>query len=72
MLHGFGRNNPEYDKSWPNYPGGIVNGITSHLSDESDIAFLPEGIADDGRHRWRWSEQWLPHAAWYFSAVCSS
>lgn len=72
MLHGFGRNNPEYDRSWPNYPGGIVNGITSDLSDESDIAFLPEGIADDGRHRWRWSEQWLPHAAWYFSAVCSS
>lgn len=72
MLHGFGRNNPEYQKSWPNYPGGIVNGITGGFSDESDIDFLPEEAAEKGEHRWRWSEQWLPHAAWFMLAVCSS
>lgn len=71
MLHGKGRNNPEYERSLPNFPGGIVNGITGGLSDEADIDFLPAGAADDGKHRWRWAEQWLPHAAWFFIAVCA-
>jgi hypothetical protein len=70
MLHGFGRNNPEYEWGWFNAPGGIVNGITAGFRDEQDIDFLPDEVAADGMHRWRWSEQWLPHAAWFFLAAC--
>jgi hypothetical protein len=71
LLHGFGRNNPEYEESWPNAYGGICNGITGGFADEEDIDFLPLPQAERGEHRWRWSEQWLPHAAWYLLAVCA-
>jgi hypothetical protein len=71
MLHGFGRNNPEYEERWPNAHGGICNGITGGFADERDIDFLPAPAAALGEHRWRWSEQWLPHAAWYLLAVCA-
>ena len=70
LLHGLGRNNPEYEWGWFNTPGGIVNGITAGFRDEEDIDFLPDEVAGDGMHRWRWSEQWLPHAAWFFLAAC--
>lgn len=54
-------------------PGGIVNGITAAVNkengDEDGIAwnqgFAATGADDD----WRWTEQWLPHAAWYLYAV---
>ena len=71
MLHGIGRNNPEYEKDFPNAHGGICNGITAGFADEGDIDFLPQPFAEWGKHRWRWSEQWLPHAAWYLLAVCT-
>jgi hypothetical protein len=71
LLHGFGRNNPEYEEPWPNAYGGICNGITGGFADEEDIDFLPLPYAERGEHRWRWSEQWLPHAAWYLLAVCA-
>lgn len=71
MLHGFGRNNPEYEPDYPNTFGGICNGITAGFADEEDIDFLPEPFARQGKHRWRWSEQWIPHAAWYLLAVCA-
>ncbi len=70
MFHGKGRNNPEYEWGWFNAPGGIANGITSGFRDEQDIDFLPEEVAHQGMHRWRWSEQWIPHAAWFFLAAC--
>ena len=70
MLHGKGRGNPEYEWGWFNAPGGIVNGITSGFSDEQDIDFLPDDAGRDPMHRWRWSEQWIPHAAWFFLAAC--
>ena len=73
MLHGTGRNNPDYMffEAWEykNAPGGIVNGITSGFKDEEDIDFhlmVSETGADND---WRWGEQWLPHAAWYMLAV---
>ncbi len=69
MLHGFGRNNPEYEEDFPNAYGGICNGITSGFEDEADIDFLPPAISGQGDHRWRWSEQWLPHAVWYLYAI---
>jgi len=50
-------------------PGGIVNGITAATNDEDGIAFdlgyAVTGADDD----WRWTEQWLPHAAWFLFAV---
>lgn len=73
MLHGTGRNNPEYmffgSYQYTNAPGGICNGITSGLEDEHDIDFnlLYEETGKD--YDWRWGEQWLPHAAWYLMAV---
>jgi hypothetical protein len=50
-------------------PDGIVNGITSGLGDEDGIAFNL-GYAVTGKDEdWRWTEQWLPLAAWYIYAV---
>jgi hypothetical protein len=50
-------------------PGGIMNGITASLDNEDGIAFNL-GYAVTGKDEdWRWTEQWLPHAAWYLYAV---
>jgi hypothetical protein len=69
MLQGQGRNNPRYEDRYPNAPGGICNGITSGITDEADIAFLPPEVEGRGDHRWRWSEQWIPHAGWFALAA---
>ena len=71
MMQGHGRNNPSYEKHYPNAPGGICNGITGGLDDEDDLDFLPESVANLGEYRWRWSEQWIPHAAWFLLALIS-
>ncbi|MCX7656225.1 MAG: glycoside hydrolase family 9 protein [Treponemataceae bacterium] len=71
MMQGRGHNNPSYELGFPNAPGGVCNGITSHPEDEEDIAFLPLPYASDGSWRWRWSEQWLPHGAWLLLALAS-
>ena len=68
MLQGRGRNNVEYTPDFPNLPGGIVNGITSHPDDEQGIAFLTSDTAE-GPDSWRWAEQWIPHSAWFLLAV---
>jgi len=73
MLHGKGRNNIAYmffdSYEYTNAPGGICNGITGGYTDPDGIDFglryAETGKDDD----WRWSEQWLPHAAWYLLAV---
>lgn len=75
MLQGTGHNNPAYGFfgtfEYTNAPGGIVNGITSGLTDETDIAFNI-GYAVTGKdYDWRWAEQWLPHTAWYLWAVAA-
>jgi hypothetical protein len=50
-------------------PGGIMNGITAGLDNEDGITFNL-GYAMTGKDEdWRWTEQWLPHAAWYLYAV---
>lgn len=69
MLQGHGRNNPRYEDHYPNAPGGICNGITAGYADEEDIDFLPAALEGRGDHRWRWSEQWIPHAAWFLLAL---
>ncbi len=67
MLQGFGSNWAIYGPAkFPNADGGICNGITSSLSDENDIGFCE---TEDPFQSWRWSEQWLPHAAWFLLAM---
>ncbi|WP_405058523.1 glycoside hydrolase family 9 protein [Kribbella sp. NBC_01505] len=70
MLQGRGRNNPDYASDFPNFPGGIVNGITAGWTDEQDVAFLPPDAPDGDE--WRWAEQWIPHTAWFLLATASA
>ncbi|HTR31575.1 MAG TPA: redoxin domain-containing protein [Puia sp.] len=75
MLQGTGRNNPAYGFfgtfEYTNAPGGIVNGITSGLTDESDIDFNLSYAQTHKDYDWRWAEQWLPHDAWYLLAIAA-
>jgi len=73
MLMGSGHGNAPYmffrSYKYTSAPGGIVNGITAATKDEDGIAFN-EGYALTGADDdWRWTEEWLPHAAWYLYAV---
>ncbi|GGP24482.1 glycoside hydrolase family 9 protein [Silvimonas amylolytica] len=70
MLQGWGRNNPRYEPGYYNAPGGVCNGITSGLEDETDIDFKKSEVATMA-NSWRWTEQWMPHGAWLFLALCS-
>ena len=70
FMYQFGDNNVPYMHS--NYGhgsqrGGISNGITGGKDhgDGSGIDFRTE----DNGNEWRWTEQWLPHAAWFLDAV---
>ena len=72
MMQGAGRNNVFYmffeSYEYNNAPGGICNGITGGRTNPDDIDFNV-GFAVTGKDEdWRWSEQWLPHAAWYLYA----
>ncbi|HTU34574.1 MAG TPA: glycoside hydrolase family 9 protein [Candidatus Acidoferrum sp.] len=73
MLNGSGRGSDPYMffDSWQytSAPGSIVNGITAGLNSEDSIAYNL-GYAITGKDTdWRWTEQWLPHAAWYLYAA---
>ena len=68
MLQGWGHNPPRYEPGFWNAPGGVCNGITSGLADERDIDFRSPHETDPS-HSWRWTEQWIPHAAWLFCAL---
>ncbi|HTV83861.1 MAG TPA: glycoside hydrolase family 9 protein [Dyella sp.] len=73
MLMGSGQRNAQYmyfrSYQYTSAPGAIINGITAGLDDEDGIAFNL-GYAQTGRDDdWRWTEQWLPHDAWYLYAV---
>ena len=73
MLMGSGHNNAPYmffrSYKYTSAPGAIINGITAASSDEDGIAF-DQGYAVTGQDEdWRWTEEWLPHAAWYLYAV---
>jgi hypothetical protein len=73
MLMGSGHGDAAYmffrSYKYTNAPGSIVNGITAASDDEDGIAFN-EGYLVTGKDEdWRWTEQWLPHAAWYLYAV---
>lgn len=69
--HGHGQAPYMFFKSWKytNAPGGIVNGITAALDNPDGIAW-DQGYGNTGKDDdWRWTEQWLPHAAWYMYAI---
>ena len=73
MLMGSGHGNAPYmffrSYKYTSAPGSILNGITAPIDNEDGIAFN-EGYAVTGKDEdWRWTEQWLPHAAWYLYAV---
>jgi hypothetical protein len=73
MLMGSGQRNAQYmffmSYEYTSAPGAIINGITASIDDEDGIAFNL-GYAQTGRDEdWRWTEQWLPHDAWYLYAV---
>ena len=72
FLYGSGTNNVPYMQSnfgHGSESGGISNGITGKegKGDGSGIDFK---ISDEG-NEWRWTEQWLPHAAWFLQAVAA-
>ncbi len=72
FMYKFGRNNVPYMHSnfgHGSERGGISNGITGKEGngDSSGIDYKTE----DNGNEWRWTEQWIPHAAWYLIAVSS-
>jgi hypothetical protein len=73
MLMGSGHGDAAYmffkSYKYTSAPGAVLNGITSGLNDEDGIAFN-QGFAVTGKDEdWRWTEEWLPHAAWYLYAI---
>jgi hypothetical protein len=70
FMYGFGKSNVPYMAALFGHgsqKGGISNGITGKEGhgDGSGIDFK---IHADG-NEWRWTEQWIPHAAWFLQAV---
>lgn len=71
FMYGFGEKNVPYMHS--NYghgseKGGISNGITGKEGngDGSGIDFKMDV---EGNDEWRWTEQWIPHSAWFLQAI---
>ncbi|RYY58491.1 MAG: glycosyl transferase, partial [Chitinophagaceae bacterium] len=70
FMYGFGQKNVPYMASSFGHGsgiGGISNGITGKngAADGSGIDYLEQA---DG-NEWRWTEQWIPHAAWFLQAM---
>ena len=72
FMYQFGKNNvPHMSSNFGHGSGrgGISNGITGKEGnpDGSGIDFK---LHDNG-NEWRWTEQWIPHAAWFLQAVAA-
>ena len=70
FMYGFGKNNVPYMHSnfgHGSEKGGISNGVTGKdgNGDGSGIDFKTEAQGNE----WRWTEQWIPHAAWFLQAI---
>jgi hypothetical protein len=68
----FGKNNVPYMHSnfgHGSEKGGVSNGITGKdgKGDGSGIDFKTEAEGNE----WRWTEQWIPHAAWFLQALAA-
>jgi len=73
FMYGFGQKNVPYMHSSFGHgseKGGISNGITGKdgNGDGSGIDFKTSANGNE----WRWTEQWLPHAAWFLQAVAAT
>jgi hypothetical protein len=70
FMYGFGHNNVPYMAALYGHGtgrGGISNGITGKEGN-------PDGAGIDFKfhangNEWRWTEQWIPHSAWFLQAV---
>jgi len=72
FMFQFGKNNVPYMSSSFGHGsgrGGISNGITGKDGhpDGSGIDFNMHANGNE----WRWTEQWLPHAAWFLQALAA-
>lgn len=69
FMYGFGKNNVPHMASMFGHGserGGISNGVTGGENpDGSGILFKEKAEGNE----WRWTEQWLPHAAWFLQAM---
>jgi hypothetical protein len=73
FMYGFGSKNVPYMHSsfgHGSQKGGISNGITGKdgNGEGSGIDFKTEAEGNE----WRWTEQWLPHAAWFLQAIAAA
>jgi hypothetical protein len=70
FMYQFGKNNVPYMSSNFGHgsgKGGISNGITGG-KDNADGSGIDYRTEDNG-NEWRWTEQWLPHAAWFLQVL---
>jgi hypothetical protein len=70
FMYQFGKSNVPYMSSNFGHgsgKGGISNGITGG-KDNADGSGIDYKTEDNG-NEWRWTEQWLPHAAWFLQAI---
>lgn len=70
FMYSFGKNNVPYMEALFGHgsqKGGISNGITGAdgKDDGSGIDFRLHANGNE----WRWTEQWIPHAAWFMQAI---
>lgn len=70
MMYGYGQVNVPYMAAMYGHGsgiGGISNGITG-AKDKPDGSGIDFRYEDNG-NEWRWSEQWIPHTAWFLQAL---
>ncbi|HTF20952.1 MAG TPA: ThuA domain-containing protein [Chryseolinea sp.] len=70
MMYGYGQVNVPYMAAMYGHGsgvGGISNGITGS-KDRNDGSGIDFRYEDNG-NEWRWSEQWIPHTAWFLQAL---
>jgi hypothetical protein len=70
FMYGFGAHNVPYMHSnfgHGSETGGISNGITG-MEGNGDGSGIDFRTSDQG-NEWRWTEQWIPHAAWFLQAL---
>ena len=70
FMYGLGKNHVPYMHASFGHgsgKGGISNGITGNegYGDGSGIDYKDK----DNGNEWRWTEQWIPHAAWFLQAI---
>lgn len=70
FMYGFGKNNVPYMQSnfgHGSEVGGISNGVTGKKGNGDGIGI--DFKTEDNGNEWRWTEEWIPHAAWFLQAI---